>query len=171
MTNDKKSLVALTDDLRDLFDLAGSYEAEDQDLPADIADKLSEALTAQAEKVDRCAAFIARSKAEIEWLKNEKKVIDTQINRIEGYIKRMMSLAEFVMKKEGTRKLEGMHGHSFSFRKSESVVIEDEDQLPGRYRVKKVSFAPDKKTIKDALKSGLSVPGATLEVRDNVQSK
>ena len=43
------------------------------------------------------------------------------------------------------------------------VVIDDEDELPAVYVKEKLEFVPDKLAIKEALKSGETVPGAHLE--------
>ena len=51
------------------------------------------------------------------------------------------------------------------FRKSEAVVV-DEDKLPKEYQI--VSYKPDKKTLKELLKSGKHIEGATLEERRNL---
>lgn len=58
-----------------------------------------------------------------------------------------------------------------SFRKSESVEIEDEANIPKKWLVKKVTFAPDKTAIKNAIKQGAKVKGCTLIERNNIQIK
>lgn len=57
-----------------------------------------------------------------------------------------------------------------SFRKSESVEIEDEAIIPKKYlRIKKV-VEPDKSSIKEALKTG-KVKGCRIVVKNNIQIK
>lgn len=57
-----------------------------------------------------------------------------------------------------------------SFRKSESVEIENEAIVPKKYlRIKKV-VEPDKTLIKEALKSG-KVKGCRIVVKNNIQIK
>lgn len=53
--------------------------------------------------------------------------------------------------------------YTFSTRKSESVEIVEESKLPKRFLVEKNTYTPDKKAIKEAIKSGVSVKGATLK--------
>lgn len=58
-----------------------------------------------------------------------------------------------------------------SFRRSESVTIEDENSIPQEMMVQKVEFKPDKKAIKELLKGGFDVPGCRLVENLNTQIK
>lgn len=57
------------------------------------------------------------------------------------------------------------------FRKSEAVEIDNCELVPAVYMIEKVTEAPDKKAIKDAIKAGKEVPGASLVTRQNLQIK
>lgn len=61
--------------------------------------------------------------------------------------------------------------YSLSLRKSEQVIIEDEDQIPAGFLVEKITRVPDKAKIKSALKNQESIPGAFLKVKQNLQIK
>jgi hypothetical protein len=58
-----------------------------------------------------------------------------------------------------------------SFRNSESVEITNESQLDACFIVTKTVTTPDKKAIKDAIKSGQLVCGATISYNKNLQIK
>lgn len=58
-----------------------------------------------------------------------------------------------------------------SYRKSTSVNIYDEAQLPKDYLVEKITTAPDKKAIGDKLKAGEEIAGAVLVFSQNVNIK
>jgi len=58
-----------------------------------------------------------------------------------------------------------------SFRNSESVEITNEQQLDACFIVTKTVSTPDKKAIKDAIKSGVFVEGATISYNKNLQIK
>jgi hypothetical protein len=60
---------------------------------------------------------------------------------------------------------------SVSFKKSESVEVEDENLVPIEYKVKKEEWRVDKAKIKDAIKSGAVVLGASISVNNNLQIK
>lgn len=57
-----------------------------------------------------------------------------------------------------------------SFRKSESVKVTDQEQIPETYLVYSAPTV-DKAVIKKALKSGENVPGCVLEEKQNIQVK
>lgn len=58
-----------------------------------------------------------------------------------------------------------------SFRKSEAVKINDIDAIPNDYIVETITESPDKLAIKEAIKSGYSVPGCELVTNTNIQIK
>lgn len=60
---------------------------------------------------------------------------------------------------------------SIGFRKSESVLIEDESKIPFEFIREKVETAPDKTLIKKVLKNGEEVPGCRISTNTNIQIK
>ena len=58
-----------------------------------------------------------------------------------------------------------------NFRNSESVEITNESQLSDKFLVTKTVVTPDKKAIKDAIKAGEFVEGATISYNKNLQIK
>jgi hypothetical protein len=58
-----------------------------------------------------------------------------------------------------------------SFRKSESVEVEDVNALPNEFKVIKVTEAADKFKIKDAIKAGVKIIGCYLKTNRNLQIK
>lgn len=61
--------------------------------------------------------------------------------------------------------------NKISFRKSESVSIDDVLLIPKDYIVVKHSEVPDKTALKKAIKSGEDIPGAHIETKQNIQIK
>jgi hypothetical protein len=57
-----------------------------------------------------------------------------------------------------------------SFRKSESVEL-DPSLLDFKWMNQKISYTPDKAKIKESIKSGEAVPGAWINVNNNLQIK
>jgi hypothetical protein len=55
--------------------------------------------------------------------------------------------------------------HELSSRRSQAVVIEDEEALDPRWLVVKSTAQPDKVAIKEALRAGQEIPGAQLVSR------
>ena len=52
--------------------------------------------------------------------------------------------------------------HELSSRKSQAVVIDDEQALEPEWLTVKTTSQPDKAAIKEALKAGQQIPGAQL---------
>ena len=60
---------------------------------------------------------------------------------------------------------------AIGYRKSTSVNIVNEEELPKDLLVEKVSISPDKKAIGELLKNGEVVSGAELVENKNIQIK
>lgn len=58
-----------------------------------------------------------------------------------------------------------------NFRKSESVTIENEDLIDDKFKIEKVTKTISKTAIKEAIKSGIDVKGAKIDVNYNLQIK
>lgn len=121
-------------------------------------------------KIEGCALFVknleadaAAIKAEEARLAERRRVIERKAENMRAYIARSMQTF-------GDPKLETARV-ALSFRKSEGLVITDESALPDVFITAKITTVPDKAAIKKAIKAGQTVPGATLEVRQNLQVK
>ena len=107
-------------------------------------------------------AKIEAVKSKIEYLNNRKKSFERNINNLTNL--QLMLL--------NNQKLE-TNEYSFSFRKSESVSINDIlfDIKDERFNRTTIKVEPDKTAIKKALKDGTSVDGASIETKMNLQVK
>lgn len=115
--------------------------------------KYSKNLELTAEAVD----------TEIERLTALKKSYENKAQTLKNYLK-------YSMLKHGIEKVDtGIC--RLSFRKSETVEIDDLDKLPEHLVVQKISFQANKKAIKELLDSGKVVPGAHKEIHNNLQIK
>ena len=100
---------------------------------------------------------------EIKRLQQAKKTREKAIDRLKANIE--MAMNTFEVDKIETPLIK------ISFRKSESVEIEDVNQLPNEYKVIKVTEAADKFKIKDAIKAGIEIIGCYLKTNRNLQIK
>lgn len=107
-------------------------------------------------------AKIEAVKSKIEYLNNRKKSFERNINNLTNL--QLMLL--------NNQKLE-TNEYSFSFRKSESVSINDIlfDSKDERFNRTTIKVEPDKTAIKKAIKDGISVDGASIETKMNLQVK
>jgi hypothetical protein len=101
--------------------------------------------------------------AELKRLQQLKKVRTNLAERLKNTISDAMNLYEVEKIETPLIKL--------SFRNSESVEITNESQLDACFIVTKTVSTPDKKAIKDAIKSGVLVTGATISYNKNLQIK
>jgi len=60
---------------------------------------------------------------------------------------------------------------TLSTRKSEKVIIDDENKIPSLYTVIKQTSTIDKNMIKQVIKNGMVIDGVHLETKDNLQIK
>lgn len=105
------------------------------------------------------------------------EMIDVEIKRLSElknvYKNKSDSLKDYIsysMQKNGIEKVETDIAR-LSFRKSQTVEIEDISKLPERFVVTKVSKTPDKKAIKEAIENGEAVEGARIDTHNNLQIK
>lgn len=100
---------------------------------------------------------------EIKRLTAMKKAQNNLSERLKNTISSAMQLFEVEEIKTPLIKL--------NFRNSESVEITNEAQLAEKFLVVKTVVTPDKKAIKEAIKSGEFVEGATISYNRNLQIK
>lgn len=101
--------------------------------------------------------------AEIERLSKLKKARTNAIERLKNNLSTAMQMYGIEELKTPVLKI--------SFRKSESVEVDNMAQLDAKFIVEKVSTTPDKKAIKDAIKAGEEVAGARIITNQNIQIK
>lgn len=98
---------------------------------------------------------------EIKRLQEAKKAQTNKVERLKATLVNAMNIY-------GIEKIESPL-IKLSLRKSESVEISE--GLPLEYQMSKTTFVPDKTRIKNAIKSGENIIGATLQTNYNLQIK
>lgn len=101
--------------------------------------------------------------AEIKRLGELKKSRQKTIDRLETTVSNAMQLYQIEKLETPTLKI--------SFRKSESVEIDDEKAISFMYLKEKITYTVDKAMIKEAIKKGEVVIGARLQQNKNIQIK
>jgi len=101
--------------------------------------------------------------AEIKRLGELKKARLKTIERLETTVSNAMQLYQINRLETPTLKI--------SFRKSESVEIDDESAISFAYLKEKITYTIDKAMIKEAIKKGEVVAGARLQINQNIQIK
>jgi len=113
----------------------------------------------------------------IKSLETDIDVIDAEIKRLSALkssrnkiIDRMKETVSNAMQMFEIDKLE-TPTLKISFRKSESVEVPNIDLLDKEFVVEKITYSANKTAIKEAIKLGVTVVGATLNVNKNIQIK
>ncbi len=122
------------------------------------------------DKVDNIACYIKSLNSLSESIKAEKNALD---ERLKANDKKVESLKKFLamsLEMRDMNKFESAR-NKISFRKSTSVVINDEKSLPDKYVKTVVTEKVDKKAIGEALKSGEIIEGCYLKESNNLQIK
>jgi hypothetical protein len=101
--------------------------------------------------------------AEIDRLKDLKKVRENALERLKNNISNAMQLFQVDEIKTPLIKI--------NFRKSESVEIDNMALLDAKFLNEKITITPDKMAIKEAIKNGEDVNGARLVINNNIQIK
>ena len=117
-----------------------------------------------SEKIENCIKVIRNKNARVEAYKTEIKRLQDLKTSEEKAVERIKSSISDAMRLTQHDKLDTTL-FKVGFRKSKAVVV-DEDKLPKKYQV--ATYKPDKKTLKELLKSGKHIKGAVLEERSNL---
>lgn len=121
-------------------------------------------------KAENVALYIKDIDALASSIKTEEKTLKERRTALEGkldWLKRYMT-ATFT--NAGLNKLETAKCR-VSFRRTTSVRIDDENEIPTEYFNEKILLEPSKSRIKDAITGGILVPGASLVTNNNIQIK
>lgn len=122
--------------------------------------ELGDQLKSSIEKRDQVGAFLRRCELEGEILRNEEKRLAARRMQFEKIGRVFEDSLKLQLENWGVTKVEG-NKFTFAIQKNPpSVSIENEAELPAEF-IKYVA-QPDKLAIRDALKDGKEVSGATL---------
>lgn len=157
--------VTLLDQTKELIILMERLENPD-DLEA--INEFNAALIGHSDKIDRCVNYIQHTDMTIEWLKIEKRHIDSQIKKLESGIEKMKARALEVMALTGQKELIGTKGHKFTERLYDSVNVTNLEAVPEEYKSTEVKITADKNKIKNAIKQGIDIPGIEYRLEPSV---
>ncbi len=161
-----------------LFEIDEQYQYILQLLEAnegEITPEIEEQLTINEEEFESKAAsyraMIMKWKADIAAAKEEEARIKAFKSSREKSIQRLADNLDYAMKHRNMDKLDmGVNG-SIGYRKSTVVNIIDESLIPKKYINEKITYSPDKVSIKEVIKSGGEVKGCELVEKQNIQIK
>ena len=134
---------------------------------AELEEAVKQLQMERAEKIENIALWIKNLNAEAVAIKAEEKALAERRKANENKSASLKNYLATVLdgQKFSTSKV------ALSFRKSESVIIEEESLLPRGFYTETVTFKVDKAEIKKAIKAGEQVYGAHIETKQNLQVK
>lgn len=116
------------------------------------------------DKIENICLYIKDLRAEAKALSDER---DALKKREEAALRKAVSVSNYLQRELAGEKFKSSRC-AVSYRKTDSVNITDETLIPAEYMRTKTTVEPNKVEIKKILKSGETVPGATLETKQNM---
>ncbi len=164
------NLFDINNNIRAFIDKLYSSVDETGEIPQGDWEALNELKEARDTKIENIALYYKEALVEAEALKAEADKLSARAKTVQKKADRLKEYLSINLQRENQMGFETSRC-KISFRKSEVVSIPDEDMLLKKYLKKKVTYVPDKETIKAQLKAGKAVKGATLITKQNIQIK
>lgn len=164
------NLFDINNNIRAFIDKLYSSVDETGEIPQGDWEALNELKEARDTKIENIALYYKEALVEAEALKAEAEKLSARAKTVQKKADRLKEYLSINLQRENQMDFETSRC-KISFRKSEVVSIPDEDMLLKKYLKKKVTYVPDKETIKAQLKAGKAVKGATLITKQNIQIK
>lgn len=142
-------------------------DEETGEINEEVMEQLDQLQMDREKKLENIGCLIKDVKAEAEAIDAEIKALKSRRDSKMRKLESLMNYASYALNGE---KLETARV-AFSFRKSESVDIIDEDVIPDSLCQYKTERKPMKSDIKKLLKNGAEVPGCVLRESRNLQVK
>lgn len=155
---------------RQIGELAEGLHTEDGELDTDVSRALEGLLLSEAgnrealeRKADAYCWVIAQLRAQAAYRRAEsdrlRNLADTDARRADALQDRLITALAACDPRETHWSLPT---HELTSRRTESITIDPDADLPPEFIRERRTFAPDKTAIKAALKAGQAVPGAEL---------
>ena len=153
-----------------LYELSSTYlEALDNltdpelDLPIEAVNDTLEALGDEMEtKAINVTKFMRNMEATAKAIKEAETEMAKRRKSLENRIKWMKDYLKGSMENTGITKIECPYFKLSIQKNPASVVIKNEELIPEKFKEQVISWKIDKTAIKNAIKSGESIPGANL---------
>lgn len=153
-------------DILEAKDFISRMDGEDEGL-----EEYSKSLAIQEDnKVNAIVGFLRQTELTAEMIDREIARLSEMKKYYQNREKRIRKSVTYAMKAHDVESIEtGLF--RLSFRKSESVEIEDVSKIPEDYLVTKTTVTPDKVKIKKAIKDGEAIEGVFIKESSNLQVK
>ena len=159
------TLYDFTELQRIIEDAAEKNEGEISDADLEL---LIHAQTGEIQKVEKLIGYMKHLAGFVEMAKSEADNVRAKAKAAENRLENIKRYMAPYLRSKGGKVTVGVH--TLSLRKSEGVVLVDGFNHPEYCTVVEL-IKPDKKKIKESIKSGVEVKGAVLEQRESVVVK
>ena len=141
---------------------------EDGEISTETLDAIMNLTLTESEKIEGIVNYIKDLQSDAKAIKEEEETLKARRQAKEN---KADSLKEFISQYLINTERDRFETSKcvLSFRKSQAVAIFDELVIPDEYRKFTLSF--DKAGMKDKLKSGETIPGASLQENKSLQIK
>lgn len=156
------NLYQINQQIEDLLDQVN----DDGEILEGVFEQLTELQMAESDKLEAIGCLLKNWKSDADAIRAEEKKLADRRRATENRTERLRDYAAWYMQQTGKQKFNSPRA-VLSFRKSTSVNIADESMIPTEYFQIKTEIS--KAEIAKALKSGVTVPGAVLVEKQNLQ--
>ena len=146
------------------------YEQEDGELNDSDFEALNQLAAERKVKLESVALYIKECIVAAEALSAEAKKLAARAKTAQNKAERLKDYLSISLRNNGEKEFE-TERCKLTFRKSEKVILDDENIIPKKYFVKTIEFKANKTAIKEALKAGQKVRGAHISEEQNLQVK
>lgn len=144
--------------------LVDSLETCPEELRPELEARIAHYMGQEIEKVDRVNAVLSaleytakNARTEIDRLRDRAQAADRAAERLKAYV------LHVIQQRDGGP-LRGRNV-TFTAREAEAVIVQDPGLVPEEFRRTTISVEVQKEAVKRAIRSGVEVPGVTLERR------
>ena len=162
------NLFEINKTIREVVNQGFSVNEETGEMTADLS-SLERLENTKAEKMLAIAKMVKEKEAFAKSIKEQEKAMAERRKSLENEVTRLKEWALFNMSEK--EKFEDSQIKVSFSKGSESVEVLDLEALDPKYVVEKYSHAPDKKALKEALKSGEFINGVTLVRKPSLRIK
>lgn len=141
-----------------------SIESDDESMAQAISDTLDGMSGELESKAQSVVLFIKNIESDAESISAEIGRLQARKKALENKAESVREYLRYNMEKSGIQKIECPLFTIRCQKGREIVVIENQDSIPDEYVTVKTEIKPDKNAIAKALKEGVDVPGARLEL-------
>ncbi|GAB6045112.1 hypothetical protein JCM11957_07100 [Caminibacter profundus] len=149
-------LFEIADEFQKLYELAS--DSDDIETLTELFNELEIKLE---DKADNTRIVLQKLDSDIKFLDEEIKRLQNRKKTIQKNKENLKTLLELALKSAGIEKLKTPKATFYFAPTPPKLIINDENEIPDEFKIPKIEI--DKQKLKEALKNGLIIKGATLE--------